>query len=60
MNAEGYKDPTAERAIRKYNRMPHRIKETISVLNSMANLIGLEIVSVRDKRTGKEYRKCEE
>lgn len=60
MNAEGYKDPTAERAIKKYNRMPHRIRETLGVLNNIANLTGLEIVSVRDKRTGKEYRKCEE
>ena len=32
MNEEGYRDPTADRAIRSYNRLPHGKKEDLSAL----------------------------
>lgn len=53
MNGEGYKDPTADKAIRDYNRMPHRIRQVLLAMNSVASLHGLEIIAVRDKQTGK-------
>ena len=53
MNGEGYKDPTADKAIRDYNRMPYRIKQVLLAMNSVASLHGLEIIAVRDKQTGK-------
>ncbi len=53
MNGEGYKDPTADKAIRDYNRMPRRIKQVLLAMNSVASLHGLEIIAVRDKQTGK-------
>ncbi len=55
MNAEGYKDPTAEQAIRKYNAMPHHIKTVWNALNRVAGLHGLEITGLRDRKTGREY-----
>ena len=53
MNGEGYKDPTADKAIRDYNRMPHWIRQVLLAMNSVASLHGLEIIAVRDKQTGK-------
>lgn len=55
MNGEGYKDPTAEQAIRKYNAMPHHIKTILNALNNVAGLHGLEITGLRDRKTGREY-----
>lgn len=55
MNHEGYPDPTAEQAIRNYNRMNHKDKDALYHLNQIASLLGFRIVKVKDKRTGKEY-----
>lgn len=55
MNGEGYKDPTAEQAIRKYNAMPHHIKTVWNALNRVAGLHGLEITGIMDRKTGREY-----
>lgn len=56
MNHEGYKDPTAEEAIRRYNRLSHNEKEALYHLNQIASLLGFRIVKVKDKRTGREYK----
>lgn len=56
MNKEGYRDPTAEQAVHNVSRMPPRIKDVLRALNTVASLHGLEIVSVRDRHTGKEWR----
>ena len=58
MNQEGYRDPTAEKAMREDNRMPHRMKEALSAVQNVASLMGFELVEVRDKRTGRLY-KCD-
>ena len=57
MNKEGYRDPTAEKAIKKASHMPKAIYEVYKVLNSVASLHGLEIIGLRDKKTKKEWRK---
>ena len=54
MNEEGYRDPTADRAIRSYNRLPHGKKEDLSALCIVARRLGFEVIGVRDKKTGRE------
>lgn len=56
MNKEGYRDPTAEQAVHNVSRIPRRIKDVLNALNTVASKHGLEIVSVRDRHTGKEWR----
>lgn len=53
-NAEDYPDPAAGNAIRVCGRMPTHI---YSVINNVAGLHGLEITGLRDKKTGKEWRR---
>ena len=57
MNQEGYKDPTAERAIHNASRIPKHIRSIYRMLNAAAGVSGLEIIGLRDKETGKEYRR---
>ena len=56
-NREGYPDPTAGKAIRAAERMPTHIFNVYDVLNREAGLHGLEIIGLRDKKTGKEWKK---
>ena len=52
MNGEGYKDPTAEEAVRRADRMPKKIWEVVQMLNKAAGVAGLEITGLKDKKTG--------
>lgn len=56
MNHEGYKDPTAEKAVRNASKMPKAIRAVYKVLNEVASLQGLEIIGLRDKKTGKVWK----
>lgn len=56
-NGEGYPDPTAGKAIKSSIRMPTHIYNVYSVINNVAGLHGLEIIGLRDKKTGKEWRR---
>ena len=58
MNQEGYRDPTAEKAVREYNRMSHSMREALNAVQNVESLMGFELVEVRDKRTGRLY-KCD-
>lgn len=55
-NREGYPDPTAGEAIKAAARMPTHIYNVYSALNIVAGLHGLEIIGLRDKKNGKEFR----
>lgn len=57
MNKEGYKDPTAETAIHNASRIPKHIWSIYKMLNAAAGVSGLEIIGLRDKETGREYRR---
>ena len=57
MNKEGYPDPTAERAVHNASRMPKHIRSIYKMLNAAAGVSGLEIIGLRDKETGREYRR---
>lgn len=59
MNGEGYKDPTADKAVRHLDRTPEHIVDVIIALKMVAGLAGYDIVGrihLRDRETGKEYR----
>lgn len=53
-NNEGYPDPTAGKAVQAAGRMPTYIYNVSCALNAVAGLHGLEIMGLRDKKTGKE------
>lgn len=57
MNKEGYSDPTAERAVHNASRIPKHIRSIYRMLNAAAGVSGLEIIGLRDKETGREYRR---
>ena len=38
MNGEGYRDPTADQAVRNASRMPRRIKDVVRAMNTVASL----------------------
>lgn len=62
MNSSGLPDPTAEVAVSRADRDKKKrdkyknILDVVNALNKVASLHGLEIVKVRDKNTGKEWR----
>lgn len=57
MNKEGYPDPTAEKAVHNASRIPKHIRSIYRMLNAAAGVSGLEIIGLRDKETGREYRR---
>lgn len=56
-NKEGYSDPTAGKAIKAASRMPTHIYNIYQALNAVAAIHGLELMGLRDKRTGHEWPK---
>lgn len=56
-NSEGYSDPTAGKAMRSADRMPTHIWNVFKELNRVAGLHGFEIVGLRDRKTGKEWKR---
>lgn len=56
MNGEGYRDPTADQAVKNASRMPKHVREVYRALQIVANLQGFEIIGLRDRRTGKEWK----
>lgn len=57
MNGEGYRDPTADRAIRNAGRLPRPIWNVVKVVREVLNVSHLELVEIRmrDRTTGKEH-----
>jgi hypothetical protein len=59
MNCEGYKDPTAEKAIRKATQTPPEIMQVINMMKAVASVAGLDVIGriqLKDRQTGKEWR----
>ena len=56
-NSEGYPNPTEGEAIRRAGHMPTRIWNIYQALNSVAGLHGLEIMGLKNKKTGKKWPK---
>ena len=55
-NQEGYRDPTAGKAIQDASRIPHHVKEAHKALKDIASLLGFEVLVLRDRKTGRVYR----
>ena len=47
-NQEGYRDPTAGKAIQDASRIPHHVKEAHKALKDIASLLGFEVLVLRD------------
>lgn len=57
MNREGYPDRTAEEAVRNASYIPRHVNDIYNALNQVASLHSFEIIGLRDKNSGKEFRK---
>ena len=58
MNKEGYKDPTAEKAVSAADRVPKYVKGVIYIVDSILGLVHMELIGIklRDTETGRRYR----
>ena len=58
MNGEGYRNPTADRAIRNATRLPRPIWNVVKAVREVLNVSHLELVEIRmrDRTTGKEHK----
>lgn len=57
-NSEGYKDPTAGKAIISADRPPKQVTQVIHILKLIASLAGFDIIGrirLRDRETGREW-----
>lgn len=54
-NGEGYQDPTASQAIVNAGKMPRYIRDAIEKLNEAAGISDLEVLVIRDTKTGRIY-----
>jgi hypothetical protein len=58
MNGEGYRDPTADKAIRNAVRLPRPIWNVVKAVREVLNVSHLELVEIkmRDRTTGREHK----
>ena len=58
MNSEGYRDPTADRAIRNATHLPRQIWSVVKAVREVLNVSHLELVEIRmrDRTTGREHK----
>lgn len=57
MNSEGYKDPTAEKAIHNAEHIPKHIREPLDLVRRFLDVTGLELINiaVRDRKSKRKY-----
>ena len=62
VNGEGYKDPTAEQAVRNVEKretryLPKELHKALKIMRDALSLIDYDIVDIRmrDRTDGKEY-----
>ena len=59
MNSEGYRDPTAEKAIHKATQTPREVMQVINMMKAIASIAGFDVIGriqLRDQQTGKEWK----
>lgn len=54
-NGEGYQDPTASQAIANAGKIPRYIRDILEKLNEAARIHDLEVIVMRDTKTGRIY-----
>lgn len=59
MNKEGYKDPTADRAIAHAEYIPKHVKQVLDVLEQAAGIAGFRIknIEIQDRATKARFRR---
>ena len=57
MNKEGYRDPTADNAVRNAAKMPKYIRDIFQALDTVVGIQGLKVTEIMDRQTGKKYRR---
>lgn len=57
MNSEGYKDPTAEKAIHNAGYLPEHIWEPLKLIRRLLDIVGLELIgiTVKDRKSKRKY-----
>lgn len=57
MNSEGYKDPTAEKAIHNTEHIQKHIREPLDLVRRFLDVTGLELINiaVRDRKSKRNY-----
>ena len=57
MNGEGYKDPTAEKAIHNAGYLPEYIWKPLKLIRRLLDIVGLELIgiTVRDRKSKRKY-----
>lgn len=57
MNSEGYKDPTAEKAIHNTEHIQKHIREPLKLIRRLLDIVGLELIgiTVRDRKSKRKY-----
>lgn len=57
MNSEGYKDPTAEKAIHNTGHIPKHIWKPLDLVRRFLDVAGLELINiaVRDRKSKRKY-----
>lgn len=57
MNSEGYRDPTAEKAIHNTGYIPKHIREPLDLVRRFLDVTGLELINiaVRDRKSKRKY-----
>ena len=53
MNHEGYRDPTADRAVRKADKMPKHIRK---IFDTVVSVQGIKVTEITDKHTGRKWK----
>lgn len=59
MNGEGYKDPTAEKAIHNAEYLPEHIWEPLKLIRRLLDIVGLELIgiTVRDRKSKRKSKR---
>lgn len=59
MNKEGYKDPTADRAISNAEHIPKHVRQVLDVLEQAAGIAGFRIknIEIQDRVTKERFRR---
>lgn len=57
MNSEGYKDPTAEKAIHNTEHIQKHIREPLKLIRRLLDIVVLELIgiTVRDRKSKRKY-----
>lgn len=57
MNSEGYKDPTADQAVHRSNRLPEPVWRVVRMVRDMTGFCHLDLVeiTVRDRKSKRVY-----